>query len=152
MYMIKKNWSPENTLCCCCSCYVAVYRPQKTTIVTSVPPVNLTTLFHGRVRPTKRLSSAQCTVFRRRLDNCPKKIFHYHSQLKKGAKPKYWSGDLLMTNRTLIRLSCWARRYNKQHNCVWNYPNLHYGSGQHMIHIFDVIMIIIIISVLVRIT
>ena len=47
--------------CCCC---VIVLRPRLTFKVMSGWSVNLTTLFLGRLRPPKRLTSASCTYFR----------------------------------------------------------------------------------------
>ena len=47
----------------CCRCIV-VLRPRETSKVMSGRSVNLTTLFLGRLRPPKRLTSTSCTYFR----------------------------------------------------------------------------------------
>ena len=47
--------------CCCC---VVVLHSRKTSKVMSRRSVNLTTLFLGRLRPPKRLTSTSCTYFR----------------------------------------------------------------------------------------
>ena len=49
--------------CCCCVVVVAL-RPRYTSKVMSGLSVNLTTLFLGRFRPPKRLTSTLCTYFR----------------------------------------------------------------------------------------
>ena len=43
---------------------VVVLRPRQTSKVMSGRSVNLTTLFLGRLRPPKRLTSTSCTYFR----------------------------------------------------------------------------------------
>ena len=48
-------------ICCCC---VVVLRPRYTAEVMSRWSVNLTTLFLGRLRPPKWLTSTSCTYFR----------------------------------------------------------------------------------------
>ena len=48
-------------ICCCC---IVVLRPRQTSKVMSGRSVNLTTLFLGRIRPPKRLTSTSCTYFR----------------------------------------------------------------------------------------
>ena len=53
----------SNGLGCCCCCIV-VLRPRQTSKVMSGWSVNLTTLFMGRLRPPKRLTSTSCTYFR----------------------------------------------------------------------------------------
>ena len=55
----KKKKKKRN--CCCC---VVVLRPRYTSKVMSGQSVNLTTLFLGRLRPPKRLTSTSCTYFR----------------------------------------------------------------------------------------
>ena len=47
--------------CCCC---IVVLRPRYTSKVMSGRSVNLTTLFLGRLRPPKRLTSTSCTYIR----------------------------------------------------------------------------------------
>ena len=53
-----------NWFCCCC---IVVLRPLLTSKVMSGRSVNLTTLFLGRLRPPKRLTSTSCTYFRQEL-------------------------------------------------------------------------------------
>ena len=45
-------------------CCIVVLRPRLTSKVMSGRSVNLTTLFLGRLRPPKRLTSTSCTYFR----------------------------------------------------------------------------------------
>ena len=46
---------------CCCCCYVVVLRLRKISKVMSGRSVDLTTLFLGRLRPPKLLTSTSCT-------------------------------------------------------------------------------------------
>ena len=48
-------------------CCIVVLRPRCTSKVMSGRSVNLTTLFIGRLRPPKRLTSTSCTYFRQKL-------------------------------------------------------------------------------------
>ena len=45
----------------CCCCCIVVLRPQETSKVMSGWSVNLTTLFLGRLKPPKQLTSTSCT-------------------------------------------------------------------------------------------
>ena len=49
---------------CSTRCCIVVLRPRLTSKVMSGRSVNLTTLFLGRLRPPKRLTSTSCTYFR----------------------------------------------------------------------------------------
>ena len=55
--------SPCSYVCVCCCCCVVILRPWKTSKAMSGRSVNLTTLFLGRLRPPKRLTSTSCTTF-----------------------------------------------------------------------------------------
>ena len=54
----------DQIFCCCC---IVVLRPRYISKVMSGRSVNLTTLFLGRLRPPKRLTSTSCTYFRQQL-------------------------------------------------------------------------------------
>ena len=54
-----KDWVSDD-----CGCCIVVLRPRYTSKAMSGRSVSLTTLFQGRLRPPKRLTSTSCTYFR----------------------------------------------------------------------------------------
>ena len=96
--------TPSTGCCCCC---VAVLRPRWTSKIMSGRSVNLTTLFLGRLRPPKRLTSTSCAYFRQQLTTVP--LESAEGETKVCCQTGYRTQDLWLMSQVPYRLRYAAR-------------------------------------------
>ena len=91
-------------------------------MVMSGRSANLTTLFVGRLRPPKRLTSPSCTYFRQLLTTVL--LESVEGETKVCGRTRYRTRDLWLLNRTRYRLRFAARQDTSQ-ICRTGRKNLH---------------------------